>query len=222
MIKLCIFDLDGTLVNSIYDLADSMNYSLKKNGLPVHETEKYRKMVGSGISVLADRVMGLPDGSDGGELKKAVLAGFNEYYNEHCLDKTRPYKGIPELLSSLDSSGIRYAVLSNKPDMFSKRIITALFPDNCFASVMGKREGIARKPSPQAVYLMLEELDVQKKDCLYIGDSDVDMYTARNAGVASCGVSWGFRSISELKNAGAMMIAESPRDVLTFARQLQR
>lgn len=220
MIKLCIFDLDGTLVNSIYDLADSMNHALEKNGLSVHDSEKYRKMVGSGISVLADRVMGLPDGSDGGELKKAVLADFNKYYNVHCLDKTRPYEGIPELLKKLEDMGIKYSVLSNKPDIFSKRIISELFPEHRFASVWGKREGYERKPSPQAVLALTKELCTEPDSCLYIGDSDVDMYTAKNSCITSCGVEWGFRSVEELKAAGAEWIARKPDDIIGIISRL--
>ncbi len=215
MIKLCVFDLDGTLVNSLYDLADSMNYALEKYGFPTHETEKYKKMVGSGISVLADRAMVIPVGSANPELKKALLADYNEYYNIHCMDKTCPYPNIKELLDELDKRNILYSVMSNKPDVFSKKIVKALFPENKFASIWGKRDGFERKPSPQSVWALIDELGIQKNECLYIGDSDVDALTAQNAGLQFCGVEWGFRSVEELTNAGAKFIAKTPFDILT-------
>lgn len=214
MIKLCIFDLDGTLVNSLCDLADSMNYALKKHGFQPHETEKYKKMVGSGISVLADRAMVIPAGSADSEMKKALLADYNEYYHIHCMDKTRPYENIKELLDELDKRNIMYSVMSNKPDNFSKRIVKTLFPENQFASVWGKRDGFERKPSPQSVCALIDELGVKKEECLYIGDSDIDVLTAQNAGLKFCGVEWGFRSVEELRNTGAELIAETPFDIL--------
>ena len=215
MIKLCIFDLDGTLVNSIYDLADSMNYALKKYGFPTHETEKYKKMVGSGISVLADRAMVIPVESADPDMKKALLADYNEYYNIHCMDKTRPYEHIKDLLDELDKRNIMYSVMSNKPDIFSKKIVETLFPENKFASIWGKRDGFERKPSPQSVWALIDELNVKRDECLYIGDSDVDAQTAQNAGLKFCGVEWGFRSREELQNAGAELIVKTPLDILT-------
>ncbi len=214
MTKLCIFDLDGTLINSLYDLADAMNYALKQHGFQEHEPEKYRFMVGSGISTLADRAMVIPQGLAGPEKKLEILADFNIYYNEHCLDKTRPYDHIPELLDTLDKQNILYAVMSNKPDNFSNMIVRALFPENSFAAVWGKRDGYERKPAPEAVWALMDELDVKREDCLYIGDSDVDVYTAQNAGLRFCGVSWGFRPKEELFSAGATYIADTPSDIL--------
>ena len=215
MIKLCIFDLDGTLINSIYDLADSMNYALKKYGFHTHETEKYKKIVGSGISVLADRAMVIPVGSADPDMKKALLADYNEYYNIHCMDKTRPYEHIKDLHDELDKRNIMYSVMSNKPDIFSKKIVETLFPENKFASIWGKRDGFERKPSPQSVWALIDELNVKRDECLYIGDSDVDAQTAQNAGLKFCGVEWGFRSIEELQNAGAELIVKTPLDILT-------
>lgn len=139
MKKICVFDLDGTLVNSLYDLADAMNYALVKNGFEPHEREKYRFMVGNGISSLADRAMVIPKGMATDEQKKQVLADFNEYYTEHSLDKTVPYDGITELLTKLDELSIKYAIMSNKPDKFTKSIAAKLFPDNKFAAAWGQR-----------------------------------------------------------------------------------
>ncbi len=214
MIKLCIFDLDGTLVNSLCDLADSMNYALTKHGYTPHATEQYKMLVGSGVSVLADRASGNPDMPP--EKKQALLSDFSEYYDQHCLNKTRPYIGIPELLSALDERGVCYSVMSNKPDVFSKRIVSALFPQHHFASVWGKRDGFERKPCPDAVWALIDEQGFDRSECLYIGDSDVDICTARNAGLKKCGVSWGFRTVKELRNAGADFIADTPADILSL------
>lgn len=212
-IKCCIFDLDGTLINSLYDLADAMNYALAQSGFPTHDREKYRFMVGSGISVLADRAMVVPGGTDE-EKKKAVLADFNKYYAEHYADLTRPYEGIPELLDELDRRGIGYCVLSNKPDVFTQEIIRRLFPGRKFSAVWGKREDYPRKPDPSSVLAMIESIGAVREECLYIGDSDVDMQTGANAGIRKIGVSWGFRPVSELIGAGAEIIADAPGDIL--------
>ena len=213
MIKLCIFDLDGTLIDSLDDLADAMNFALEKNGLPTHEREKYRFMVGSGISVLADRAMVVPSGTCA-ELKESVLADFSSYYRTHCTELTRPYDGIVQLLRELEARNVAAAVLSNKPDEFAGEIVEQLFPDYSFAAVWGKQDRFPRKPDPASVNAMLSMLGLQKDECLYIGDSDVDMLTAANAGLRKIGVSWGFRPVSELEQAGADSIAYSPSDIL--------
>lgn len=215
MTKLCIFDLDGTLINSLYDLADAMNYALKKNSFKTHDREKYRYMVGCGISVLADRAMVVPEGTDS-EMKKIILEDFNEYYNSHNIDLTVPYDGITELLDELDKNNIPYCVLSNKPDVFTKQIVSELFPGRKFAAVMGKRDEFPRKPDPTSVFAILKILDVTPDECLYIGDSNIDMQTAANAGIKSIGVSWGFRPVSELIESGAVHIADAPVDILKF------
>lgn len=211
--KLCIFDLDGTLINSLYDLADAMNYALKKNRLPTHDREKYRFMVGNGISVLADRAMVVPEGTDS-QLKQQILADFNSYYNAHNTDLTVSYEGIPELLTQLDGLGIQYAVLSNKPDEFAPKIVKAVFPLHQFVCVWGKRDCFPRKPDPTSVLALINESGFTPEDCLYIGDSDVDIKTAKNAGLRNIGVSWGFRPVSELQDAGADFIANTPSEII--------
>ncbi len=215
MTKLCIFDLDGTLINSLYDLADAMNYALEKNGYPVHDREKYRFMVGSGISVLADRAMVVPEGTDSSE-KEAILADFNDYYSKHNIDLTVPYEGIEKLLDELDNMGTGYAVLSNKPDEFTVRIVEKLFPGRKFSVVMGKREEYPRKPDPASVFAVMRKAGARADECLYIGDSNVDMQTAANAKIRSVGVSWGFRPVEELIDAGAEKIAYKPSDIIEF------
>ena len=213
MIKLCIFDLDGTLVNSLKDLAEAMNHAIGICGFPPHPVEEYRRMVGSGVSVLADRAAG---GSEKltAEMRETVLAEFAAYYSAHCLDNTLPYEGIPEMLDSLGSSGILYAVNSNKNDSFSKTIVNSLFPKHSFAEIWGKRDGCGRKPSPDGVNGIISLLGVERNEVIYIGDSDVDVLTAGNAGIRFCGVSWGFRGTQELLSAGAVFVAETPDDIL--------
>lgn len=215
MTELCIFDLDGTLVNSLYDLADAMNYALVKNGFEPHDREKYRFMIGNGISSLADRSMVISKGLATDEQKRQVLADFQKYYDAHCMDSTVPYDGIKKMLDELDKRNIIYAVMSNKPDEFAKIIVEKLFPENHFVSIWGKRDGYERKPSPQSVLALIDEIGIDKNLCLYIGDSNVDAFTAQNAGLKFCGVSWGFRPKSELIEAGATFIADSPNDILT-------
>ena len=213
--KLCIFDLDGTLIDSLYDLADAMNYALEKNGMPVHDREKYRFMVGSGISVLADRAMVVPEGTDS-QLKKAILDDFNSHYNVHNTDLTAPYEGVNEMLDCLDRMGTAYCVLSNKPDEFTVSIVKQLFPGRVFACVMGKREEYPRKLDPVSVNAILSQLSIEPEQALYIGDSNIDMQTAANAGIESIGVSWGFRPVAELEASGAAHIADKPEDILKY------
>ncbi len=215
--RLCIFDLDGTLIDSLYDLADAMNYALERHGLPVHDREKYRFMVGSGISVLADRAMVVPAGTDP-VLKQSVLDDFNSCYSLHATDLTLPYPGITDLLDELDRLGTGYAILSNKPDQFTLHIVKTLFPERSFQYIMGKRDSFPRKPDPASALHILGELGISPEECLYIGDSNIDMQTARNAGLESIGVSWGFRPVSELIGAGADHIADTPQDILKFLK----
>lgn len=215
MTKLCIFDLDGTLINSLADLSCAMNYALSQHGCNTHETEKYRFMVGSGILVLIDRAVGEREDITP-EIKKQIHSDFNKYYTEHCLDFTRPYEGIPEMLDTLSANGILFAVNSNKPDDFAKLIVNSLFPDIKFAEIWGKRDGCERKPSPDGINGILSELGISKDEVVYIGDSDVDVLTAKNAGVSFCGVSWGFRPTEELISAGAEFIADTPAGILHF------
>ena len=217
MIKLCIFDLDGTLINSLADLAGAMNHALEAVGFEGHPVESYRRMVGNGVSVLADRAAGGKDKLTP-EKKERLLAEFSEHYTEHCLDNTKPYEGIAEMLSKLTAMGVRYAVNSNKPDAFSKKIVSALFPEHCFAEIWGKRDGCERKPAPDGVNGIMKLFGAECSEVLYIGDSDVDAYTAKNASVRFCGVSWGFRGVDELVSAGAEFVASSAEDIISYVK----
>lgn len=210
MYKYIIFDLDGTLLNTLDDLSDAGNYALSANGFPVHDRESYKYFVGNGIPVLIKRIC--PDGTDDAVLEK-VHRVFSEYYGAHCFDKTKPYEGIGEMLSELKKRGIKTGVVTNKDHSFSVKLIKDFFGDN-IVIVRGREDGIPKKPDPYSVNYVMERLGADKKDVLYVGDSNVDMETAINAGVDSCGVLWGFRTKKELTDSGAVHIAGSPEELL--------
>ena len=193
MKKLVIFDLDGTLLNTIADLAHSTNYALNKLGYPTHEIEKYNFMVGNGIDKLFERA--LPEGEKSKENVLRVRKEFVPYYDIHNADDSRPYPGIPELLSYLQDAGIQITVASNKYQAATQKLIDHYFPEIHFTAVFGQREGIKVKPDPTVVFDILEVAKVTKEEVLYVGDSGVDMQTAANARVTVCGVTWGFRRI---------------------------
>ena len=205
--KLIIFDLDGTLVNSLEDLADSANYAVKQFGYPTHPTESFRYFVGNGIPKLIERC--LPESERSPERIEEVRKVFGGYYDLHFADKTSPYDGIPELLDKLKREDVRTAVASNKADSFTGRIIDSFFKGS-FDAVIGSREGVPRKPAPDIVFDIMKELGADVSDTYFAGDSDVDMYTAKNAGVTAIGCLWGFRTREELLKGGADFLAEKP------------
>lgn len=209
--KLCVFDLDGTLINSLTDLAESTNYALSKNGFDIYPVDKYKYLVGDGVQMLMKRALNM---SGTPEMEAALLKDFNEYYNRHYSDHTTAYDGINELLSAIAQRGIACAVLSNKPDNFVKIIVNKIFADFKFAWIQGKTEKFPPKPDPSSLKFILNKLNVNTNDVLYAGDSDVDVKTGKNAGVKTCGVLWGFRTREELETAGADNIASVPSDIL--------
>lgn len=211
MYKLCVFDLDGTLINSLGDLADSTNYALKKHGFEEKPLENFTHYVGDGVPMLIKRAL---DKNCSEEAANAVLTDFNEFYSKHYANKTKAYNGIMELLKALCEKKIKIAVLSNKPDNFVKIIVKTLFPSINFASVQGKIEGLPKKPDPSALNTIIENLKADKNEVLYIGDSNVDIFTGHNAGVKACGAVWGFRGREELEKAGADYLADIPLDIL--------
>lgn len=211
MFEAVIFDLDGTILNTLDDLADSANYVLAAQGFPTHPTEQYKTFVGNGIPKLIQRMLPT-DASD--EVFERTLAAFEKYYDAHKNDKTAPYDGIPELLSVLKSRGVRLCVLSNKQHDLSVQIVKHHFGENTFDIIRGKMEQFPAKPDPASCNDVISALNIPKSNILYAGDSNVDMQTGHNAGLTKCGVSWGFRSIEELRSAGADYIASSPQDIL--------
>lgn len=215
MYKIVVFDLDGTLVNSIQDLAESVNKGLEKCGLPVHSLEEYRFFVGNGREVLLKKAMGEENYSDP-EKAALVRDTFDEEYAAHSLDNTKPYEGCAQLLNRLAELGIKTAVLSNKPDEFVNHLVTVLFPDHRFDAAWGQKKEYKRKPSGEGLCAMLDALGIDKGDCFYVGDSDVDVFTAQNAGVDMCGAEWGFRDKEELMKAGAKHTCKTPIELLDF------
>jgi len=215
MITTVIFDMDGTVLNTIDDLAASVNYVLTKFGLPVHNAEDYRQYFGSGIRYALQ--CAVPDGT-GEETIDQMLPVFREHYNAHCLDKTRPYEGIPELMKSLREHGYRLAIVSNKIDSAVKELNARFFSD--FVDVaIGEREGIRRKPAPDTVIQALAELKSVKDEAVYIGDSEVDIQTASNAGLPCITVLWGFRDKEYLKEQGATVFANTPEDIFDLLKE---
>lgn len=212
MKKLVIFDLDGTLLNTIADLAQSTNHALNTLGYPTHEESAYNFMVGNGINKLFERA--LPEGEKSEENILRVRKEFIPYYDVHNADKSRPYPGIPELLEQLQSLGLQVAVASNKYQAATHKLITHYFPGIHFVAIFGQREGVNVKPDPTIVEDILSIARVNKEDVLYVGDSGVDMQTAINAGVTSCGVTWGFRPRTELEEFRPDYIVDEAEEIL--------
>lgn len=211
MKKLVIFDLDGTLLNTIADLARCTNYALQQTGFPQHRIEEYRFFVGNGINKLFERA--LPEGQKTEENILKVRKEFLPYYDMHNTDCTTPYPGMPQLLAMLQEKGCLLAVASNKYQKATEKLIGHYFPDIRFIAVFGQREGVPVKPHPAVVEEILNIAGARKEDTLYIGDSGVDMQTASNSGVTSVGVTWGFRSKAELEENGASYIIDKAEDL---------
>ena len=209
-----IFDLDGTLLNTIADLAHSTNYALTEAGFPTHPVEAYKYFVGNGINKLFERA--LPEGERSQENIGRIRSAFLTYYDAHNADFTRPYPGIPELLSRLQAAGIAPAVASNKYQQATEKLIRTYFPDIRFAAVFGQREGVPTKPDPTVVRDILRITGLPTTETLYAGDSGVDMQTAANAGLVSIGVPWGFRPRTELVETGARPLVDPPEEILRF------
>lgn len=214
MYKLAVFDLDGTLVDSVYDLADAVNAALAERGYPTHDTDKYYRFVGNGTLKLCERA--LPEDKRNDAEISSLHTRFAEIYGSICLNKTRPYVGIPELIRGLGEAGLLCAVASNKTDSFSREIVASLFPADSFALVMGKRDGVPTKPAPDIVLAIANEFGVDINDAVMIGDSSVDVRTAHNAGIKCIGCTWGFRGEQELREAGCDHIAHTPEDIYGF------
>lgn len=218
MIKAVLFDLDGTLVNSLADLADSTNFALQKLNFPTHETEEYKYLVGDGIPKLIERA--LPENERTEENRSKCLELFMAHYREHYFDKTDAYDGIKELLSALKADGFKIAVISNKAQEMAQKVVDKVFGD-IFDAVAGKREGYKTKPDPALTLEVIKELGVTPESSVLVGDSGMDMAAAVNAKTTGIGVLWGFRTETELRQNGADYIADTTAQILNIIKEIQ-
>lgn len=204
-----IFDLDGTLLNTLADLAAATNHALAEHKLPQRTTDEVRQFVGNGIRKLIERAV---PADTPAELREEVFASFNRYYKQHCADSTRPYDGVPQLLQQLRTAGCCTAIVSNKADYGVQALAKQYFNGQLDAAC-GERAGIAKKPAPDMLLAIMQQLKAEPASTIYIGDSDTDIATASNAGVDCIGACWGFRGRAFLEAHGAKLLAETVGDI---------
>lgn len=208
--KTIIFDLDGTLIDSMADIAVAANRALESLGLPTHPADAYRFFVGDGLAVLARRIV--PENASD-EQAAQVAETFKHYYEQNWHQTTRPYPGIMDMLELLSGHQINLAVLSNKPDEFTQIYVNRFFPEIDFKLVFGKRASVPKKPAPDAALEIAEELECNPDQCLFVGDTNVDIRTGKAAGMKTMGVTWGFRDRIELEKSGADIIIDTPHQL---------
>jgi phosphoglycolate phosphatase len=211
MKKLIIFDLDGTLLNTIDDLAMATNHALAENGYPTHAVEEYNFFVGNGINKLFERA--LPEEARTPENVQRIRASFIPFYDAHKLDLTRPYDGIPELLKTLSDNGVKLAIASNKYQLATEKLVNYYFAETPFVAVFGQRENVPIKPDPTVVEEIRRLAKAEPAETLFVGDSGVDMLTAQQAGVTAVGVTWGFRSAEELRTYDPDYLVAKPDEI---------
>ncbi len=213
MIKLCIFDLDGTVLDTVHTIAYYGNYALRKHGIDPIDDKEYNYFAGNGAVNLIKRALRFRDALTDETFEK-VFADYNTAYNADTSYLTAPFDGIQETLVAIKAQGIQMAILSNKPHFATCSVITSLFGEGYFDCVYGQREDVPIKPDPTAVYGIMEECNAKAEECLYIGDTGTDMKTGKNANLCTVGVTWGFRGKEELLESGADMIIEKPAQLL--------
>jgi phosphoglycolate phosphatase len=206
-----IFDLDGTLLDSLLDLAETVNEVLQTLGRPTHPVDSYRVMVGDGVAMLFQRA--LPETLHDSALKQRALELFDQVYSTRWNNRSKPYPGIENMLNALEEVGIRQCILSNKPDAFTKKCTAHFFPSTKFAMVIGHSDRFPRKPDPTSARWIASQLEIGSERIAYVGDTNTDMKTAVDAGLHAIGVTWGFRPESELREWGADSIANDPREL---------
>jgi phosphoglycolate phosphatase len=211
-LRAVFFDLDGTLADTVGDIACSMNLALARAGRPGYDVERYRRMIGEGVVVLARRALG--HGREA--LVPDLVEAFRHIYRERLLVETRPYPGVVELLAALREHQVPLAVLSNKPHAATVAVVEGLFGGETFHAIAGEQEGTPKKPDPTTALALSRLLGVPPARCFLVGDSPVDVETAKNAGMAAVGVSWGFRPAEELREAGAGAILDRPGELLAL------
>ena len=213
MTKLCIFDLDGTVLDTVHTIAYYGNYALSKHGIEPIEDKEYNYFAGNGAVNLIKRALRFRDALTDETFEK-VFADYNTAYNANTSYLTAPFEGIKETLDAIKAQGIKMAILSNKPHFATCGVINSLFGEGYFDCVYGQRENVPIKPDPTAVYGIMNEMNVNPEDCLYIGDTGTDMKTGKNANLCTVGVTWGFRGKDELIQGGADIIIDEPRQLL--------
>jgi phosphoglycolate phosphatase len=218
MPELIIFDLDGTLLDTIEDLAESVNHALKQYHFPTHPLESYRYFVGNGVNKLLERA--LPEGKRSSDFVSMLKVEFIKHYFAHADKYTRPYPGVSELLASVQAKGIKLGIASNKVHEATVQLSKGFFPDINFIAVIGQREGFAVKPNPAILEEIIEIAGIKKENTLYVGDSGVDVATANNAKVPFVGVLWGFRPRKELEEVGASRFVETVEELTDLIHSL--
>lgn len=213
--KLAIFDMDGTILNTLEDLADSMNYALVQHDMPQRTIDEVRRFVGNGIRKLVERAV--PTGTEAAQVDE-VFETFTAYYKEHCAIKTRPYEGIPEVLKQLRAMGVKTAVVSNKADFAVQSLCEDYFP-GLFDFAVGDKEGQRRKPAPDSVNAVLDKFGMDKSQAVYIGDSDVDYETSQNADMDVIMVGWGFRDEEFILSKGAEFVIHTPDEIVEYIKR---
>lgn len=215
MVKACIFDLDGTLTDTIESLTYSVVETLKEMGLSAITKEQCQSFVGNGARFLIDKSIRAAGDQTGSRLDEAMEI-YGRIFDQNCTYHVIPYEGILELLEELRKRQVKLAVLSNKPHRQTVKVVETIFGKEIFAAVCGQQEGIPRKPSPEGIYAILKELGVERDECLYVGDSEVDIITGNNAEVKTISVAWGFRTEEELKSSGAVCLIHRPKELLNL------
>ena len=218
MYKACIFDLDGTLTDTLESLTYSVNTTLRELGLGQITPTQCKEFVGSGARRLIEQSIQATGDPEASRIEEAMEA-YGRIFKVHCTYHVAPYDGIVGMLQELKKEGVQLAVLSNKPHLQTQDVVATFFEEGTFARVYGQQEGVPRKPDPAAVHMVLEELGVSEKECLYIGDSDVDMLTGCAAGVPAVGVTLGFRSKEVLMEHGATYIVDKPQEIVSIVKE---
>ena len=205
-----LFDFDGTLLYTVQDLADAVNYAVARHGYPTHSVEAITRMVGNGVNMLVARA--LPQGFDTPDYE-AIMDDFRSFYQQHCFDNTHPYDGVLDMLRAFAAEGRKIAIVTNKYQTAAESLRLKFFSETV-PLIVGDFEGRERKPAPDSVYVALEALQAEAASAVYVGDTEVDMQTAQNAGLEFAAVSWGYRSRAELEALGIARIADRPADLL--------
>ncbi len=208
-----IFDLDGTLLDTLHDIAETANTVLTQHGFPVHSQHEYKSFVGDGLNVLIRRIT--PLGTEE-KIISSCIQSFFQLYANNWMNTCQPYDGIEDMLAAIKKQGIRMAVLSNKPHAFTQLFVKKYFPHMTFSSVYGQREGFAKKPDPTVALAIAEGLGVRPEEMFFVGDTPIDIRTGKASGMTAVGVSWGFRSASELEKENADIIINSPMELTKY------